>query len=175
MRNPVHLTIERRLATLLAGSVVGSRVCVTDPTGCCPTGSGGGSGSGGGNGGAVATDCCAQALPTTLVATLVDAGNMSCVSGSIILVSSGTAFWSGTGALGSCGRNLTLALTCNSGDWSSGAWRVNYSYSDICNMPGSSFSTSSSCSPFQVVFTISTSGGCGATGSPSLYQVIITE
>lgn len=71
MRRLVSITVERRLVTLLAGSEVGARVCITDPDNCCPTGSGGGSGSGtGSSGGTVQTDCCSSPWPTLLYGTV---------------------------------------------------------------------------------------------------------
>ena len=79
----------------------------------------------------VTVSCCDNALPTTLHATLTATNGCSCVSGTITLTwNSGTSKWTGTGAFGSCGRNITLSFYCIGSGASN--FRLDVSFSDSC-------------------------------------------
>src|SRR5260370_41527150 len=73
----------------------------TNDTGCCP----------------VTVPCCGNLLPDTLNATISNLTNCSCADGaSIKLVwDPMMSVWTGTGAMGSCGNNITLNFSCGGG------------------------------------------------------------
>ncbi len=141
----------------------------------------------------VLTCCCpGTTIPTTLHAALSSQSNCGCVSGTVTLTWNGVnQWWQGTGAFGTCGRNVTLTLyccdalgNCSSGNFGCGqcdpsghtnvGWFLTDSFSDACVNQRNCWSAQIQCSPFQLVFFPSGSESCGCTTPSSSYRVVVT-
>ena len=141
----------------------------TVPVPCCPT-----------------VDLCCDPggcgliwLPTTLHASLSNQSNCPCVSGTITLTwDAANNWWRGTGAFGSCGRNVTLTFYCNgrSGPCAGNCvFNLDDHFSDACRTDLTCWAVSAVCGP-PFVFTSTPSGSqsCGCNVGSSAYKVVIT-
>jgi len=178
-----HITVEKRTVTLALGSSIGAAACAVDPVGCCSSASGSGaSGSGasgsnasgsGGSGGA-GNECCSTGetpFGDSRGVTLANISNMACLHGATSAISrAGPGPWTSVVNIPVCNPMgpLNLQLYC-----SEDVWTLNYDFADSCVPPGAATFVSASCDPVELVFTISTGGGCGASGSPSSFRVTI--
>ncbi len=122
------------------------------------------------------TSCCpGTTVPNTLHATLSDNIGCACVSGTIALTfNAGTSQWTGTGAFGTCGHTLSIALACTTIGPQS-FWQVTVSYPDGCEVGSFTFNANAggTCSPFQQVFSIPLSGVCGCASNAG-YTITVT-
>lgn len=161
------IRVEYRFVTLVPGSDSGPAVCEDNPDDCCAEGSGGGSGGGGG------TDCCGgqESVGSPITATVINLSNMACIDGAMATLTWNGLAWEGSTFI-DCGmmNSLTLSLVCADGNWN-----LTYSFGDLCIPPGDVAQSTYSCAPLAVTFDIDTGGDCGATGSPSVFRVTVTE
>lgn len=110
--------------------------------GCAAT-----SGSGSGSGGGIATDCCAESIPSTLHATITGTGGTACPSfdGAVITINhvNGLQIWSGSASLG--GYTMRVSLQCTGG-----SFVITFAGLEGTCSWSQSGSASSVCSPFSV-------------------------
>lgn len=112
----------------------------------------------------VATDCCpGTGIPTRLQARFVEVDE-PCWAGVVIPLFWNGTTWTGTGTVGSCGYDLTLALRCDtSGGPGFEHWVLNAVASNLCvNGDGPPPFTGSTCSPFVQLFILSPGTWVGA-------------
>ena len=119
--------------------------------------------------GGVTTACCSNAIPTTLYITLTNIVNCPCAGGTIALTYNAiTNKWTGTGAFGSCGHNITFSLYCTTN------WFLDFSWPDGCAALATVAQTNTVCSPFSVTFQNIGNSGCGCAGGPNVQGVVTT-
>jgi hypothetical protein len=81
----------------------------------------------------VTTQCCPNTtLPDTLHAIITAIAGCACAPSTITLNWDGVSKWTGQGALGSCGRNVTFSVHCDNTAPLAWTWRLDYSFSDNC-------------------------------------------
>lgn len=137
--------------------------------------------------GEVETDCCPDdPLPEELTASWVMTGCSTACSdtGNITLTYDGVDSWDGSGALGSCGKTVTLSLHCSDTPGCGGlGWVLEEEISDGCYMASTNCPPDSeSCDPFEIVFEESNIGsgelspcGCDPGDTDVRIQFTITE
>lgn len=137
------------------------------------SGSGLFTGSGGSGGGPVTA--CGCSIPATLYATPQSYASCTCFSGTSVTLTHNGTNWTGTGTLGSCGRNVTLTMRCPGGGSSVSDLLIDTEFPDACSGPTIGVPTASGnintfvgavCSPFSARFwNINVANACGCAGS----------
>lgn len=127
------------------------------------------------------TDCCLECctgvyLPETIHATVAGA-YCFCVGADYtvaLVYNAVSGKWEGTHSYGGCAFDITLKFYCSGPNCSD--MRLDYSFSDSCNVPGTMTpSATCTCDPLDVVFTPAGVLGacCAGLGIPAL-QVEVT-
>jgi hypothetical protein len=109
-------------------------------------------------GGDVSTTCCANSLPATLHATIANLLDTPCAGPTTIALvyDAGTATWTGTAPLGSCGHNITLEVFCQApAGTTCNNMLLNIIWPNGCAMGFNDLlPTSCACSPLVLVYNV---------------------
>jgi hypothetical protein len=146
-------------------------------------GGSGGSGSGGGGPSAPA-DCCDSEGTTasSVTASLVSLSNFSCINGSQSMSLGLDHTWTAEYLAFMCGGMVALGMSlhCDGGNWT-----LDYVFDnggdptpEYCHIEGTVTPEAVDCNPLYIEFLITVASGgtgCGTTGHPAVFSVVITE
>lgn len=136
-----------------------------------------GTGTGTGTGTFVDTECCEELIPTTLTATISDAGECACADDAdpfTLTYNVMTGKWEGEGSI-CTGEDFTFKIWCNE----SAEWKYCIEWGSGCGTPvecdaGGVGFTPASCDPFSATIgTLDANTCCGGEGGN--ITIVVTE
>jgi hypothetical protein len=126
--------------------------------------------------GGVVTTCCGNTLPTTLHATIANVLNAACAANTTIALvyDAGTATWIGTGALGSCGHDITIEIFCKALGAGCADMLLKVVWPDNCDRGFQELPSPCACLPLNLVYVAGVPLNCGGEGAGSTISITVT-